>query len=141
MRPNEAEARSLIGAALEAAALAYVPYSGFRVGAVAITEDGSHLEGSNVENAAYPATICAEANLIGTASAAGHRSVPIVAVASLDGQECYPCGNCRQVMREFGVEYVVVRGARGKILIHTLDELLPHSFGPEHLHGGGPEAT
>jgi cytidine deaminase len=137
MRPDESTSRALIATALEAASRAYVPYSNFRVGTVVVTEDGSHLEGCNVENAAYPATICAEANTIGTAAAAGHRAISIVAVASLDGEECYPCGNCRQVMREFGVEYVVVRGAGGTIMVHSLDELLPHSFGPEHLPDGG----
>jgi cytidine deaminase len=133
MRPDEAAAAELIAEALDAAARAYVPYSRFRVGAVVVCADGTRVAGSNVENAAYPATLCAETNAIGTAAAAGHRTLDAVAVASLDGVDTYPCGNCRQVMREFGVEHVIVRDADGGVRIHELGELLPHSFGPEHL--------
>ena len=112
---------------------AYAPYSRFRVGAVAVTVDGRTFEGVNVENAAYGATICAEANAISTAAAAGVRSLHTVAVGCLDADECYPCGNCRQLMREFDVERVIVQGEGGRMRVHTLDDLLPHSFGPEDL--------
>ena len=130
---NQEQAEALVAEARLAAELAYAPYSAFRVGAVVVTDDGTRIAGANVENAAYPATLCAESNAIGTAAAAGHRKVAIVAVASLDGDDTFPCGNCRQVMREFGVEHVAVQRADGRVSIHSLDEILPHSFGPEHL--------
>ncbi len=112
---------------------AYAPYSRFRVGAVAVAADGSIHEGVNVENAAFGATICAEGNAISTAVAAGQRHVSVIAVGALDADECYPCGNCRQLMREFGVERIVVQGTGGRLKVHTLEELLPHSFGPESI--------
>ena len=116
-----------------AAERAYAPYSNYLVGAVVRARDGRVFEGVNVENAAYGATICAEANAISTAAAAGVRELHTVAVGCLDADECYPCGNCRQLMREFGVEHVVVQGTGGRVRIHPLGDLLPHSFGPESL--------
>ena len=123
----------LVEAARKAAQRAYAPYSKFRVGAVAVTPDGETFEGVNVENAAFGATICAEGNAISSAAAAGVRELVTVAVGCLDTDECYPCGNCRQLMREFGVEHVVVQGTGGRVRIHSLTDLLPHSFGPENL--------
>ena len=128
------EARRLLDKAAEAAQLAYAPYSGFRVGAVVVAEDGTETTGANVENAAYPATICAEGNAISSAiGGRGARRLTAVAVISPDGDECYPCGNCRQLMREFGVGELVVQGPDGAPRIHPLEDLLPHAFGPEHL--------
>ena len=127
------DAGRLLDRARVVADRAYAPYSHFRVGAVAVDADGQEYEGVNVENAAYGATVCAEANAISTAAAAGVRILPTVAVGCLDTDECYPCGNCRQLMREFGVERVIVQGIGGRLRVHTLDELLPHSFGPENL--------
>lgn len=131
--PTTSEAGALIDRARRTAEKAYAPYSGFRVGAVAVTPEGEEFEGVNVENAAYGATICAEANAISTAAAGGVRRLATVAVGCLDTDECYPCGNCRQLMREFGVEHVVVQGAGGRVRVHSLPDLLPHSFGPENL--------
>ncbi len=124
---------ALLDRARQVADRAYAPYSHFRVGAVAVTSDGKVYEGVNVENAAYGATICAEANAITTATAAGERAIHTIAVGCLDADECYPCGNCRQLMREFGVERIIVQGEGGRMRIHTLSDLLPHSFGPEDL--------
>ncbi len=131
--PAADEAGRLLDGARRLADRAYAPYSRFRVGAVAVSDSGAEFQGVNVENAAYGATICAEANAITSAAAAGVRKLPIVAVGCLDADECYPCGNCRQLMREFGVEHVVVQGAGGRMRVHTLEDLLPHSFGPESL--------
>jgi cytidine deaminase len=86
-----------------------------------------------VENAAYSSTLCAEAVAIGHAAASGMRKIDTVAVACLDGNGCYPCGHCRQKMREFGVESVIVEDPDGGVRMHPLEELLPHGFGPEHL--------
>jgi cytidine deaminase len=118
----------LLDQARRAAERSYSPYSRFRVGAVVVTGDGEVFGGANVENAAYGSSVCAEENAITTAAAAGARSITTVAVVCLDGEDCTPCGNCRQIMREFGVQRIVTPGRE-----YTLEELLPDSFGPESL--------
>ena len=123
----------LYQAARQAAANAYAPYSGFRVGAVVVADDGRTFSGCNVENAAYGSGICAEGNAISTAAAAGVRKIDTVIIACLDAGECYPCGNCRQLMREFSVDTVVVQDGEGSLRTHTFSEILPHSFGPDSL--------
>lgn len=125
---------TLLDAAAEAARSAYAPYSNYRVGAALVGADGNVVTGSNVENAAYGSTMCAEANVIGSAVSAGTTTIDVVAVACLDGDTCTPCGNCRQVMREFGVQRVIARGRDGRVAEFTLDELLPEWFGPEALN-------
>ncbi len=125
--------RALLDEARAAARQAYAPYSGFRVGAVVVAGDGRRFTGVNVENAVYGATICAEAAAIAFAATAGVRSIDTVAVGCLETDECYPCGNCRQLMREFSVRRVVVQDGAGGAREHDLDELLPHAFGPESL--------
>lgn len=127
------DAAELVAEARLAAEAAYAPYSDFPVGAIVVAEDGRHFVGVNVENAAYGSTICAEAAAIAAAAAAGVRRIDTVAVGCLAVAECYPCGNCRQLMREFGVARVVVQDAKQGAREHSLDELLPHSFGPESL--------
>jgi len=119
--------------AQKAAESSYSPYSGFRVGAIVIADDGRVFSGCNVENAGYASSICAEGNAISSAAAAGVRKIDTVVVACLDGGECYPCGNCRQIMREFSVDTVVVQDGEGSLRVHAFDEVLPHSFGPESL--------
>jgi cytidine deaminase len=111
-----------------AAERSYAPYSNFRVGAAVMTDDGVTYTGANVENAAYGSSVCAEANAITTAVAEGARAIPTVAVACLDAIDCTPCGDCRQLMREFGVERIITPARE-----YTLDELLPDAFGPESL--------
>jgi cytidine deaminase len=103
------------------------------VGAVVVADDGRVFTGCNVENAAYGSAICAEANAISTAAAAGIRKIDMIVVACLDAGECYPCGNCRQLMREFSVATVVVRDGTGSLREHRFNDILPHSFGPESL--------
>lgn len=127
------EPAELLDMAAEAASRSYSPYSSFRVGAVAVAAGGEMYTGANVENAAYGASICAEANAITTAAAAGVRDIGTVAVVCLDGPLCTPCGNCRQIMREFGVNEVILRNADGSPEVVTLEDLLPKSFGPEAL--------
>jgi cytidine deaminase len=113
---------------------AYVPYSHFPVGAALECADGTVFTGCNVENAAYPAGICAERNAIFHAVAEGHTDFVRLAVAGRSTDFCVPCGICRQVMREFapGLEILCLNGA-GEEQSFSLEELLPHSFGPEHL--------
>ncbi len=130
---SRGEAGALLDRARRAAANAYAPYSKFRVGAIVVTPEGDEIVGVNVENAAFGATICAEANAISSAAAAGVRKIDTIAVGCLDADECYPCGNCRQLMREFEVQRIIVQGQGGRMRVHTLEDLLPHSFGPEHL--------
>ncbi|MEN8237906.1 MAG: cytidine deaminase [Actinomycetota bacterium] len=124
----------LLAKAVEAAEGSYSPYSHFRVGAAIVTNDGSVVTGANVENAAFGASICAEANAISSAIARGATSVSTVAVACLDGEPCTPCGNCRQIMREFGVARVILRTPDDAPHAVNLEDLLPMSFGPESLN-------
>lgn len=110
---------------------AYAPYSQFRVGAVAIGDDGNLYRGVNVENAAYPSGMCAEGSAISAAATAGVRKVTAVAVACIDAtreDQAYPCGQCRQRISEFRVETVIVAGPDGEARIHPFDELLPFGF-------------
>ncbi len=130
----------LHAAAKAAAEQAYAPYSGYRVGAVVVAADGRRFSGVNVENVAFGSTICAEGNAISSAVAAGVRKLDTVAVAGLDSPECYPCGNCRQLMGEFGVETVVVQDPDGGVAVCRLEELLPHAFAPGVLGEGATEA-
>ncbi len=123
----------LLNKAAEVAERSYSPYSHFRVGAVVVTNDGIVVAGANIENAAFGASICAEANAITNAVAAGAKSIDTVAVVCLDGAPCTPCGNCRQIMREFGVDRIILRSEGGDPLVLTLEDLLPMSFGPEAL--------
>ena len=123
----------LLAHAAAAAERSYSPYSHFRVGAAIFTDDGSIITGANVENAAFGASICAEANAITSAIAGGATSVSTVAVVCLDGEPCTPCGNCRQIMREFGVERVILQTSTGATHPVSLEDLLPMSFGPEAL--------
>lgn len=127
------EIATLLRSAEAAAEKAHAPYSKFRVGAVAVLSDGSTYSGCNVENAAYGASVCAEVNAITTALASGASEIATVAVVCLDGAPCTPCGNCRQVMREFGVKRIVMRDAEGTPFEVSLDDLLPMSFGPDSL--------
>lgn len=127
--------QDLLARAARAARDSYSPYSGFRVGAALVTTDGTVFTGANIENAAFGASVCAETNAVTTAVADGHSRVSTVAVVCLDGDLCTPCGNCRQVMREFGVERVVMaskEAADGTRSV-PLNDLLPESFGPEAL--------
>jgi len=107
---------------------AYVPFSKFRVGAVVVADDGKTYEGANVENSAYGSAMCAEATAIGNAVSNGVRKIDTVAVSCIDADEPgFPCGNCRQLMIEFGVEQVLVDGPDG-VIEHRLEELIPHGF-------------
>lgn len=128
MSTEELSAEELVAEARAAAVNAYAPYSRFRVGAVVVDEDGNHYAGANVENSAYGSTICAEGSAISRAVSAGARRITTVAVSCPDSDEPgYPCGNCRQLMVEFGVQRVIVDGPDGP-REHTLAELLPFGF-------------
>ncbi|MDQ4042628.1 MAG: cytidine deaminase [Actinomycetota bacterium] len=113
---------------------AYAPYSNFRVGAAALTEAGVIYAGCNVENASYGLSMCAERNAVaGMVVADDRNKIRLVAVVSPDSAPCFPCGACRQVLREFGCEEVIVLDRSGSSQSYLLDALLPHAFGPEDL--------
>ncbi len=121
----------LVAAARRAAEQAYAPYSSFRVGAAILTASGEIVTGCNVENSAYGSSICAEANAITTAVAEGERSMSTIAVACIDADSldgAYPCGNCRQLINEFGITRVIVTTAVGESRSHPHTELLPYGF-------------
>lgn len=126
MKPNE-----LVTAARRAAENAYAPYSGFRVGAALLAEDGRIFTGANVENAAYPSSNCAEATAVAHAASEGMRKIKEAAVACIDATSldfAYPCGRCRQILNEFDAELVYVAIGSGEARVHRLTELLPYGF-------------
>jgi cytidine deaminase len=125
---------AVIDAARDASRNAYAPYSNFRVGAAILTEGGQIHAGCNVENASNGLAICAERNAAAAMAFAnpGDREIRLVAVFSPDATPCFPCGACRQVLREFGCKEVVVEEAAG-LRSYPFDEILPYSFGPEDL--------
>ncbi|NPV75239.1 MAG: cytidine deaminase [Anaerolineae bacterium] len=112
---------------------AYAPYSNYPVGAALLTASGKIYDGVNVESAAYPTTICAERVAIFKAVSEGEREFAAIAVVTHNGG--VPCGACRQVMAEFGLDtLVMVADKDGQITTEmTVAELLPGAFRPEHL--------
>jgi cytidine deaminase len=125
----------LFAAAEAVRARAYAPYSKFSVGAAILADDGKVYAGCNIENAAYPQGNCAEASAIAAMIAGGAKRIRRLYVTGPGSAPVTPCGGCRQRIREFAdpnVE-VISHGVAGKPLVQTLAQLLPHSFGPEHL--------
>jgi len=113
---------------------AYAPYSHFPVGAALECTDDTVYTGCNVENAVYPAGICAERNAIFHAVSEGHTDFKRIVIAGKSKDFCVPCGICRQVMREFSPELeIICLNSDGQEQTFTLEQLLPHSFGPDHL--------
>ncbi len=126
---------ALLAAARAVREKAHAPYSEFKVGAALLDEKGRIHCGCNVENSAYPQGLCAEAGAIAAMVAAGGRRIVAAVVVGEGAQPCTPCGGCRQKLREFARDDMPVivadtQQVRGRF---TLGELLPHSFGPEHL--------
>jgi cytidine deaminase len=120
---------ALIAAAQKAQERAYCPYSKFHVGAALETEDGTVFGGCNVENASFGGTICAERTALVTAVAAGHRKFRRIAVTSDADEPVAPCGFCRQLLAEFGLELEVISvGTKGGRRTWRLTELLPSAF-------------
>ena len=121
--------RELLRIAKEASLNAYVPYSGFPVGAALECEDGTVFTGCNVENAAYGDTICAERTAAVKAVSEGHRDFVRIAIWGDSREYCYPCGSCRQFLQEFSKEMTVVCGrGDGEYVSHPLNEMMPFTF-------------
>ena len=127
----------MLAVARAARATAYAPYSRYLVGAALLAEDGRIFAGCNVENAAYPQGVCAEAGAISAMVLAGQRRARAVLVAGAGVQLCTPCGGCRQTRREFCGDprtcLILAANENGVQRRWTLEDLLPQSFGPDHL--------
>lgn len=123
----------LVARALEARRFAYAPYSGYAVGAALLSASGRIFHGANVENAAYPTSMCAERTAVFNAVSQGEREFEAIVVASENAGT--PCGACRQVLCEFGLETrVLVVDGQGVVKLETtVRELLPEAFLPSHL--------
>jgi cytidine deaminase len=130
---TKAEKQSLIDLANEARRRAYVPYSHYPVGAALRTKSGKLYTGVNVENAAYPQTMCAERVAIFKAVSEGETEFEVISVVTKNGGS--PCGGCRQVLAEFGLNTIVLMANEdGKLVKEmTVSELLPEAFTPKHL--------
>lgn len=125
--------KTLIDAAIKARKSSYSPYSSYRVGAALLTESGEIYTGTNIENAAYPMSICAERVAAFKAISTEDRDFKAIAVVTRDGG--FPCGACRQVLSEFGLgAEVIIADNQGIILEEsTVSDLLPGAFGPSNL--------
>jgi cytidine deaminase len=133
MALSDRQRDELIQAALKARQRAYAPYSHYAVGAALLTDKGSIFVGVNVENAAYPQSICAERSAVFAAVSSGERAFQAIAVATDNGGS--PCGACRQVLAEFGLDIqILLVDRKGKLRkISSVGELLPSAFTPADL--------
>ena len=138
---DELPVNEMIRCAIEARKKAYAPYSGYQVGAAVLTNELRIYTGCNIENASYTPSICAERTAISKAVSEGWRRLKAIAIVGSPigdtiSQYAFPCGVCRQVMREFtDPEEFVVITARSEqdYKLYRLYELLPESFGPDNL--------
>lgn len=133
----DAADQALLDAARRARGHAYAPYSRFRVGAALRGRSGAVYLGCNVENASYGLSMCAERVALGKAVSEGERAFEAVAIDAGQATPTPPCGACRQVLGEFGVDLRVLLAGEPRAL--TLAELLPRSFGPRDLLTAGDE--
>jgi cytidine deaminase len=130
---NKETAARLVDLAIDARDKAYARYSDYQVGAALLTKEGKIFTGVNVENAVYSLTVCAERSAIFTAVGEGYKSFEAIAVVTREAGT--PCGSCRQVLAEFGLDIeVIIADHSGKIhQTLTAADLLPYSFGPDNL--------
>ncbi|WP_097922560.1 MULTISPECIES: cytidine deaminase [unclassified Streptomyces] len=127
---GEADWVALRVAARDAMSRAYAPYSGYPVGVAARVDDGRTITGCNVENASYGLSLCAECGLVSTLQATGGGRLTHFTCVDGTGAILVPCGRCRQLLYEFGGPELLLETPDGR---RTLDEMLPQSFGPQHL--------
>lgn len=133
MTLTKQEKQALIDLANVARQRAYAPYSNYPVGAALRTKSGRIFTGVNVENAAYPQTMCAERVAIFKAVSEGEKEFEVISIVTNNGGS--PCGGCRQVMAEFGLNTIVLLADENGNLVKqtTVKELLPEAFTPEQL--------
>jgi cytidine deaminase len=132
------EYAALAEAAIAARELAYAPYSHFQVGAAVLTASGRIFRGANIENAAYPMTICAERVALFNAYAAGEREIVALAVVTPTDDVASPCGACRQVLFELAPRSaVLLLNRHGERRLTSPQALLPHGFGATQLDEAG----
>ena len=132
MTKTEFDREELVRRAIAARERAYAPYSNYHVGAALLAKSGRNYTGCNVENAVYPLGMCAERSAIFRAVCAGEREFTALAVATENGGS--PCGSCRQVLREFGEDTVIlIADTTGACRETTVAELLPDSFSAGNL--------
>ena len=129
--------KDLLKYALEALENSYSPYSNYKVGAALLMKNGRVIKGTNIENASYGLTNCAERSALFTAYSLGYRKEDIkgIAIASLSNEPASPCGACRQVISELMEcdAFVVYGNDQGKVYEMKVDELLPGAFSKENL--------
>lgn len=127
------EDKELIAVAKKYREHSYSPYSKFKVGAAVITKAGNVYGGCNIENSSYPVTNCAERTAIFKAVSEGECDISAIAVVGDTDGPCSPCGACRQVIAEFGINRIIMANLKGDVKVVTLEELLPFAFTPEDL--------
>ena len=126
---------NLIKAAKASRDNAYAPYSGFKVGAAVLGKSGQIYTGCNIENASYGLSNCAERTAIFKAVSEGERVFIALVVVADTLRPVAPCGACRQVMAEFGIEKIIMCNIKGEQYMASLEELLPYSFAKTDLVG------
>ena len=128
--PPDVDWEALRAAARDVMTRAYAPYSGFRVGAAGLADDGRVVAGCNVENAAYGVGLCAECGMVSALHAGGGGRLVAVVCVGPDGESVMPCGRCRQLLYEHSAEGMLLETVSG---IKTIDEVIPDAFGPRTL--------
>lgn len=130
---TDEQRQQLVQIALQARQWAYAPYSQYPVGAALLTRSQRIYDGANIENAAYPVSMCAERVAIFKAVSQGEQDFDAIAVVTRNGG--FPCGSCRQVLSEFGLEtIVIVADEHGQVVKEiTVNDLLPGAFLPTYL--------
>lgn len=126
---DRAQAEALLDAAREVRRRSYSPYSGFAVGAALLDRQGLVHVGTNIENASYGLTMCAERNALACAVSRGARDFRAIAIVGPGSEPCFPCGSCRQVLHEFAPDLtIVLEGSGGEPKMMALTALLPEPF-------------
>lgn len=133
--------KELIRKALQAQKMAYVPYSEFPVGAAVLTKSGKVYTGCNIENASFGATNCAERTALFKAVSEGEKEFDTIAIVGDPQAFTAPCGICRQVLAEFGLDITVILAkSEEEYKKYTMEEILPLSFTPKDLENKGGTA-